>query len=268
MPRLRTLRAWPAFLAVCVVVSGDPTSAQIVPDDEISTHVVPDIYEAAPGPTANRLPFSADAGLYLYEYLARFQQVYDASSLTPLLWRDVVGVAFRAEEYREGDDRGRDVAGGFLYTDLAVRLSTTPTPVDSLALDLDENFGAVVTLVYDGPYTLPDLESEPSPTPFDLVIYFSSPYRYRGGNLLLDIEMPEQVPDFFYLDAVYDSPDEVSRAYLRGSGIPGSDTLGLITQFIVAPEPSAGLLAAAALASLAARRRSDRGTTRPRSSRP
>ena len=190
-------------------------------------NVVPNGLEESPGDLRNRAPFA----LFGSRSVPRYQQIYGAPDLTTLLGLDIVGIAFRMDE---SPGFNGDVAGGFIYDNLEIRLSTSPRSVDGLSVDLDSNVGPDEAVVYDGPFALPDLEGNLPVNPFDLLIVFSNPFRYTGGNLLIDVFVPDDTPPFFYLDAQWlgGSPtDQVSRAYiLNASDVV--DTLGLVTQFL------------------------------------
>ena len=193
--------------------------------------VIPSGLDTSPGGAQNRIPFAPiDPAVPNSLAVPRYQQVYDASDLSSLVGRDIVGLAFRLNEL------SGDVPGGFTYANIEIHLSTTSSAVDSLSADLDANLGGDDTEVFDSVFTLPNLEGDQSPNPFDLVFNFSTPFAYGGGNVLLDIHMPENTPSAFYLDAAF-VQDGTSRAFVDADESAETDTLGLVTLFIDA-DPS------------------------------
>lgn len=106
-----------------------------------------------------------------------------------------------------------------------------------------------------------------TPTAFDVVVTFSSPYLYdpTAGNLLFQFnrtgnQIVTTATGNFFVDAAIAADDGISRRWSSTSG----DTLGIVTQFNVepvvtpVPEPTSLLLfgsGAAAVAAAKARRR-------------
>ena len=74
------------------------------------------------------------------------------------------------------------------FTDVQVRLSTAVTTPDTISTTLADNVGSDVTTVFSGPLTLSSPGGVGSPSAFDLVIPFSTPFVYdpTQGDLLFD----------------------------------------------------------------------------------
>jgi hypothetical protein len=126
-------------------------------------------------------------------------------------------------------------------------------------------------LVASGPLTLTSAASGPAggPLDFDIEIWFDQPFEYTSGNLLLDVLVwPYESTGSPLFDAVNSGPDPVGRVFsagLNGGSVDATtgiaDTQGLVTKFLLVPEPGGSAIAAlAALAALVrARRRASRG---------
>lgn len=203
-----------ALAALCVVFTAQ-VQAQTV---------VPGAYEDVPGPRFNRFPFDTR--------VLRYQQAYDAAELTPLLGQEIFSIAFRRD----------DMFNTFVPTtdlDFAIELSTGDDLVDSLSTTLDTNTGSDAVTVFDGVYTITN-PATGSPAPFDILIEFSTPFLYTGGDLLVDFVTGTDQGVTFELDAVMVVGDGVSRAYefSPGAPSPAADTTGVITAFNI-PAPGA-----------------------------
>ncbi len=182
------------------------------------------------------------------DILPRYQQVYDGAELQGIVDQQILAISFRLDQF-DGD-----TTPGGIFTDLGIRLSTTLRPVDGLLADLDQNVGADEVEVFSGSFALPQLEGDQSPNPFDLTIPFDQSFTYSGGNLLLEIRPFGAALLGSTLDAADSTTDGVSRAYIINGGTT-SDSVGLVTEFVV-PEPTTLLLLAGGLL-LARRRRSN-----------
>jgi len=213
--------------------------------------VVPNSSEAVEGDSNNTLPFTSDGGN------VRYQQVYLDDEIPPGPFT-IYGVAFRPDA----------IEGSFDLAIPDVEVSLGPTQQGtSLDPEFALNVGVGQTLVASGPLALASTASGPvgGPLAFDIEIWFDQPFAYEGGNLLLDVSVqPYESSGTPLFDAVNLGMDPVGRAFSAGAS-GGSvdatsgttDTQGLVTQFMLAPEPAgsavAGLAALAAL--LRARRR-------------
>jgi hypothetical protein len=192
-----------------------------------SATVVPAVFTNTAGNGATTTPLFVPPDI-----LPRYQQVYDAAELQGILNQQILAISFRLDEF-DGD-----TTPGGTFTDLGIRLSTTQRPVDGLLSDLDQNVGADEVEVFSGSFALPQLEGDQSPNPFDLSIPFDQSFTYTGGNLLLEIRPFGAAILGSMLDAADSTTDGVSRAYFI-NGAPTSDSVGLVTKFIV-PEPTTG----------------------------
>ncbi len=215
-----------ALAMVVCLYAGESSAGLVVPNDLASS----------PGDLQNSAPFSGGDPNSSDPLTLRYQQVYGAPDLSSWIGREISGIAFRLNE---PPGPSGDVVGGFVYDDIEIRLSTTARSVDGLSTNLDTNVGPDVVLVYDGVYVLPNLEGDQPVNPFDMVFTLATPFTYTGGNLLMDVRMPDCDPPGFYMDAAWrggNQTDAVSRAYALVGGYVGEDTLGLVTEFI--PDPT------------------------------
>jgi hypothetical protein len=172
------------------------------------------------GNAGETIPFAAPT-------VTRYQQVFGAGSLANMVGKHVTGIAFRLDS-----SQATDYAGGFLYTSLNIRMSTTTMPVAGLSAVMDNNVGADVATVFDGAYTLPTLHATTSPRPFDMEITFQQSFLYNGGNLLIDIAGPiGPATGGFELDAEDTPGDAVARCYAVQGNPVVVDSRGLITRF-------------------------------------
>ena len=76
------------------------------------------------------------------------------------------------------------------FDDIQVHLSTAATSVETLSTTLDDNIGSDETTVFSGPLVLSSAGGAASPSDFDLLIPFMTPFTYDplAGDLLLDWE--------------------------------------------------------------------------------
>ncbi len=157
------------------------------------------------------------------------------------------------------------------FTDFEIRLSTAVTTVSSMSTTLADNVGADVTTVYSGPVTLSSPGGASSPSAFDILVPFVTPFTYDplAGDLLFDWEWAGNFSNKkFILDTNYSNtaPYTSVLKYMEDSqpldGVAESVYLGLsvIVQFSFSPlaagssaaipEPGALLLALFGLALL------------------
>jgi len=205
--------------------------------------VVPNSSEAVEGDSNNTIPFASDGGD------VRYQQVYLDDEIPPGPFT-IYGIAFRPDAL-EG-------SFGLVIPDVDVSLGITEQGT-SLNPEFALNVG-LQTLVASGPLALASAASGPGggPLDFDNEIWFDQPFAYEGGNLLLDVSVqPYESSGTPSFDAVNIGMDPVGRALSAGAS-GGSvnatsgttDTQGLVTKFMLAPEPAGSALAG--LATLAA----------------
>ena len=224
----------------------------------VDEFVVPSASEVVEGDSNNAIPFTSPDGN------VRYQQVYLDDDIPPGPFT-IFGIAFRPNALEPGF--------AFEIPDVDIFLGTTAQGAN-LNTEFALNVGAVQTLVASGPLPLASAASGPGggPLAFDIEIWFDQPFAYTSGNLLLDVFVQPYVsggnPIF---DAVNFGADPVGRAFSAGftggsvdatSG--DADTQGLVTKFMLVPEPAGSAVAAlAALAALVgARRHGSRGAVR------
>jgi len=214
------------------------------------TFVVPSASEAVEGDSNNTIPFSSAGGN------VRYQQVYLDSDIPPGPF-PIYGIAFRPDAVQP--------SFAFEIPDIDIFLVTTEA---STILDpvFATNVGLDYQLVAFGPLPLASAASGPvgGPLAFDIEIWFDQPFAYTGGNLLLEVFVqPYTSSGTPLFDAVNIDTDPVGRLLSAGSsggsvnaltGTP--DTQGLVTKFMLVPEPAGSAVAAlAALAALVRARR-------------
>lgn len=220
--------------------------------------VVPSSNATVEGDTANVVPFSIAGGN------TRYQQVYLSDDI-PAGPLTIYGVAFRPDATQ----------AAFNYTlpdvDVYLGITTATTTPDAVFAN---NVGAVHTLVASGPLPISSAATGPvdGPKDFDIEIWFDQPFEYTGGNLLLDVSVqPSGLLTGQAFDAVNIGTDPVGRVFSAGlaggsvSATSGTvDTTGLVTKFMLVPEPDGSAFAAiAAIAvSAAIRRRGSREAAR------
>ena len=211
--------------------------------------VVPSSSEAVEGDSNNTIPFSSAGGN------VRYQQVYLDSDIPPGPF-PIYGIAFRPDAVQP--------SFAFEIPDVDIFLVTTEA---STILDpvFATNVGLDYQLVAFGPLPLASAASGPvgGPFAFDIEIWFDQPFAYTGGNLLLEVFVqPYTSSGTPLFDAVNIDTDPVGRMF--SAGFSGSvdattgtaDTQGLVTKFMLVPEPACSAVAAlAALAALVRARR-------------
>jgi hypothetical protein len=213
--------------------------------------VVPSSSELVEGDSSNAIPFTIMGGN------VRYQQVYIEDDI-PAGPFTIYGIAFRP-------DAPLQQSFAFELPDVEISLGTT-----AASTILDTQFAAniaVQTLVASGALPLASAASGPveGPLAFDIEIWFDTPFDYTGGNLLLDVSVQQYGPSGTsrFLDAVNIGTDPVGRVYsagLTGGSVDATsgaaDTQGLVTKFMLVPEPASPAVAAlAALAALLRARR-------------
>jgi hypothetical protein len=220
--------------------------------------VVPNSSEAVEGDANNTIPFTISGGN------ARYQQVYLDNDI-PVGPFTIYGIAFRPDKLQQ--------SFALEIPDVDIYLGTTVQSTN-LNTQFANNVGPGYTLVASGPLALASAASGPQggPLNFDIEIWFDPPFAYTGGNLLLDVFVqPSGLIGSPLFDAVNIVPDAVGRAYSAGleSGSVDAtsgtaDTNGLVTKFMLVPEPAGSAVAAlAALAALVrARRHGSRNAAR------
>ena len=213
----------------------------------------------------------------------RYQQVYSSAFFAPVgSAQSITSVAFRPKQ----GAFGTFIGGTVVFSDVTVRLSTTPRDADTdfpngLNADLDTNVGADAQTVYSGSLTLTTTRGlfDAGVADFDFLIAFQNAFSYRpgAGNLLLEVIVPAgatvraftatgQVANSYpQIDAFTDgfpSRDGTASAFdsdlTDGLSVGSNSTTGAVTRFATVATPApAGLLllAGTALATLGAARR-------------
>jgi hypothetical protein len=211
--------------------------------------VVPQSLANVDGNVNNYHPFGEPVGV------ARYQQVYGASEFaafnSPIT---ILGLAFRPDGVF-----GAPLSA--LHSHVDIRLSTTSKLPDGLSATFSENIGVDETTVYSGPLPLTTNAIGPpgGPYAFDFFIPLTTPFVYdpAGGSLLFDmltagLTSPNSI---FVVDAHDDPNDAISRVW--GAGLVGDidplsgTTIGVVTKFIIVPEPATLLLVAIGCAAAA-----------------
>lgn len=213
--------------------------------------VVPSTSEAVEGDSNNTIPFTIAGGN------ARYQQVYLDGDIPPGPFT-IYGIAFRPDALQ--------TSFAFEIPDIEIYLGITEESTN-LSTNFSFNVGSIYALVASGPLPLASAASGPvgGPLAFDIEIWFDEPFSYDGGNLLMEVFVqPTGSSDSPLFDAVNIGADPVGRAYsaaLTGGSVTAStgsvDSQGLVTKFMLVPEPAGPAVAAlAALAALVRTRRS------------
>ena len=180
----------------------------------------------------------------------RYQQVYDASRFVEVSQ----GCLIRALGFniRSGN------ATGVILPNIQINFSTTTGGENSLSGTFADNIGPDDSVAYArGPMTINP--GGPGAPGFNVTINLTTPFLYHPalGNLLMDIRY-YQGPDGSVAPGPFDasttSGDGISRVYAFsvGSNTGTSDTIGLVTAFMVdpIPEPGSGSLCLLGLAAL------------------
>lgn len=211
--------------------------------------VVPSSSEAVEGDANNTIPFASTGGD------VRYQQVYLGDDIPPGPFT-IYGIAFRPD--------AMNPSFSFEIPDVDLYLGNTEESTN-LSTNFAFNVSLVHTLVASGPLPLASAASGPGggPLAFDIEIWFDQPFAYDGGNLLLDVFVQPYVSSgSAAFDAVNINTDSVGRAFSTGlnGGVNASsgtvDFHGLVTKFMLVPEPAGSAVAAlAALAVLMRARR-------------
>ena len=202
----------------------------------VPTIVVPNSASTTEGDINNSYPFNLTAfGLSSQ----RYQQVYAASQFGG--GGLITQIVFRPDA---------TFGSAFMSTlpDIQIDLSTTSAADDGLSSTFANNVGADDTIVFArGALTLSSAFTGPpdGPKDFDIIITLTTPFLYNPalGNLLLDVRNFGAGTTTVF-DAVSPLGDGVSRVFNTdvnsGTGTP--DSAGLVTGFIIVPEPGTAAL--------------------------
>jgi hypothetical protein len=202
----------------------------------VPTVVVPNSARTIEGDLNNSFPFNIGIiGLPSQ----RYQQVYAASQFGS--GGLITQIVFRP-----------DATFGQAFTstlpDIQIDLSTTSAADDGLSSTYANNVGTDDTVVFArGPLTLSSAFTGPpnGPKDFDIIITLTTPFLYNPalGNLLLDVRNFGGGSTISF-DAVSPLGDGVSRLYNSdvNSGTGSTDSVGLVTGFIIVPEPGSAAM--------------------------
>ena len=200
------------------------------------TVVVPNSLTTTEGNSNNGYPFDlGQTGLSSQ----RYQQLYAGSQFSG--GGLITQIVFRP-----------DATAGQAFTstlsDIQIDLAYTNAADDGLSTTYANNITAGDTVVFArGPLTLSSAFTGPpnGPKDFDIIITLTTPFLYNPalGNLLLDVRNFGGGSTTFF-DAVATTGDGVSRVYNQNvNGTTGStDTSGLVTGFVIVPEPGTAAL--------------------------
>jgi hypothetical protein len=206
----------------------------------VPTVVVPNSAATTEGDLNNSFPFNiAIIGLPSQ----RYQQLYAASQFggLPSGGGLITQIVFRP-----------DATFGHAFTstlpDIQIDLSTTSAADDGLSSTYANNVGADDTVVFArGPLTLSSAFTGPpgGPKDFDIIITLTTPFLYNPalGNLLLDVRNFGGGSTISF-DAVSPLGDGVSRLFNQNvnSATGTTDSVGLVTGFIIVPEPGSAAM--------------------------
>lgn len=209
---LLPVSAWSAFLSVDYPSSGE-------------------------GNTNSIAPFS-------YTSPVRYQQVYETGRFVPQgMWR-LDRIYLRLD-----GPQGYSSSG--TYTNVQIRISTTPASESSLSPVFASNVGADATVIFSGTLNWMAMHTTPpfpgQPQNWDLVLNATAPFIYdpARGNLLLDYQGDLAIDGLGPLDAWRLTGDGTASVFAVPNSAMGTvDTIGLTTrfEFTLVPEPSTYLL--------------------------
>ena len=200
----------------------------------VPTVVVPNSARTTEGDTNNSWPFDRDgAGSQRYQQLYVASQFGGGGLITQLVFRP-------------------DAFAGSAFTstlpDIQIDLAYSSAADDGLSLTYANNITAGDTIVFArGPLTLSSAFTGPpnGPKDFDIIITLTTPFLYNPalGNLLLDVRNFGAGSTTSF-DAVSPLGDGVSRVFNQNVNDPTGtlDSTGLVTGFVIVPEPSSAAL--------------------------
>jgi len=137
-----------------------------------------------------------------------YQMIFDRSELEMIpIGAQITGIAYRLPT----DYVPWPPEPGVSWTDYEIRIGTPATSVATMSRTFAANLSENVTLVQDGPYTVPPAYFQTGFTFPHLSLMFQRPWTYPGGDLIIDIrhpggDFPNVVPfNQGYLEAVHSS---------------------------------------------------------------
>jgi hypothetical protein len=196
----------------------------------VPTVVVPNSARTTEGDSNNSWPFNRDgAGSQRYQQLYVASQFGGGGLITQLVFRP-------------------DAFAGSAFTstlpDIQIDLAYSSAADDGLSSTYANNITAGDTIVFArGSLALSSAFTGPpnGPKDFDIIITLTTPFLYNPalGNLLLDVRNFGAGSTTSF-DAVSPLGDGVSRVYNQNVNDPTGtlDSTGLVTGFVIVPEPS------------------------------
>ncbi len=167
---MKSRRILPALALAAVLFSAAPS-----PRAQTKYFVVPAAYAKVEGKSRNTYPFSYDQ--------QRTQLVYDGKKLGFKVGA-ITEVAFRRDGKWASTFSAKKLP-------LKVWISNSPRTDKSASVCFAQNRGPKPQLVFSGTLSLPQAgPPATAPAPFSIVIPFSPPWIYRGGNICLEMVSP------------------------------------------------------------------------------
>ena len=159
----------------------------------------------------------------------RYQQLFEGSKFGGSLV-EISKISYR---WDSSTFANIDITGD----DIEIYLSTSSKSPDQLSSTFNDNSGPDMTLVYQGPYTIPGNDSLIVPRPFTFDIVFQNSFIFdpTQGDLLLEIKNRGETSGVSALDSHNVFFDESSRVF-SSIGNPDADTgiantFALVTKF-------------------------------------
>jgi hypothetical protein len=116
-----------------------------------------------------------------------YQIIYAASELTSVVGMDLIGITWRMSPQYVAFPSTTAI-----WDEYQIRIATTAITPAGMSTSFAANFGGNEVLVRSGPLTLSVgfFPSITAPNPFGGMIAFQTPFRYTGGNLVIEIRHP------------------------------------------------------------------------------
>lgn len=181
-----------------------------------------------------------------------YQMLYDASELTAIpVGQNILGVTWRMNQGRAP----WPPSPGASWTSYDIRVSTAATTPATMSTTFANNVGGDVVLVQTGPLAIatnyfPGPAGPPNPFP-TASIMFTTPFKYVGGDLLIEIRHPGGLHSSStgYLDCVTSTGSGYGIAGKALSASSFTATTGsfsslYVTRIEFVPEPASLVLLA------------------------
>ncbi len=167
---MQTPRILPALALTALLFSAPPS-----PRAQTKYFVVPSAYAKVEAPSRNTYPFSYDE--------VRTQMIYNGKKLGFKIGA-ITEAAFRRDGTYSSVFNAKKLP-------LKVWISKSPNTDKSASVCFAQNRGPNPKLVFSGTLNLPRAGAPSTPpAPFSIVIPFSPPWIYTGGNICLEIVAP------------------------------------------------------------------------------